>query len=143
MTSRPLPPRHPDWRTRLHGLAAAAWGRPKDGIPFMTRGARYSVVFLFLLAFALAAGSYRLSVSAVDRAVADRASVVQLCQLGNASRAQQVILWTHLIKVSLPPPHETAAERARRQKTIREFLAFVHHDFAPRNCAARLSGGRP
>jgi hypothetical protein len=140
-----LPPRKDDWRTRAWArarkAAAVAWGRPSpDGIPFMTRGARYSVVFLFVLSFLLAGGSYYLSTSAVQGEVSSRASVVQLCQLGNESRAQQVMLWTRLVAISQPPPHETAAERAQRLVRVRAFLAYVHRLFAPRDCAAKFSG---
>jgi len=59
---------------------------------------------------------------------------VQLCQAGNESRAQQVTLWTHLVQMSAPPPHETAEARARRQKLTRQFLAYVRDVFAKRNC---------
>lgn len=48
--------RPPDWRARSWGRArrALAWSRPgPDGIPFMTRGARYSVVALFVLTLLL------------------------------------------------------------------------------------------
>jgi hypothetical protein len=130
-----LPPRGPDWRTRLRARL-----QPENGVPFMTRGARYSVVFLFVLSFLLAGGSYWLATSAVSGEVSSRASVVQLCQAGNESRAQQVTLWTHLIAVSQPPPHETAREKAQRAATIRVFLAYVRKVFAPRNCTGRFSG---
>jgi hypothetical protein len=130
-----LPPRPPDWRSRLRARL-----QPEGGVPFMTRGARYSVVFLFVLSFLLAGGSYWLSVSATHNAVANRASIVQLCQAGNESRAQQVTLWTRLVAISQPPPHETAAERRQRAKTIRVFIAYVRRLFAPRNCTGRFSG---
>jgi hypothetical protein len=106
----------------------------------MTRGARYAVVFLFVLSFLLAGGSYWLSVSAVRGEVGSRASIVQLCQAGNQSRAQQLTLWTYIVAISPPPPHETAAERQQRKATIRRFLAYIHKVFEPRNCAARYSG---
>jgi hypothetical protein len=65
---------------------------------------------------------------------------VQLCQAGNESRAQQVTLWTHLIEISAPPPHETAAQKAARAKLIAGFLAYVRQVFAPRDCAGNFSG---
>lgn len=130
-----LPPRGPDWRTRLRTRL-----QPENGGPFMTTATRYSIVFLFVLSFLLAGGSYYLATSAVRGEVGSRASVVQLCQAGNASRAQQVTLWTRLVTLSQPPPHETAAERARRAATIRVFLAYVRRLFAPRNCAGRFNG---
>ena len=50
---------------------------------------------------------------------------MQLCQAGNESRAQQVTLWTHLIAISAPPPHETAAQKQQRAMIVRQFLAYV------------------
>lgn len=100
----------------------------------MTRGARYSIVFLFVLSLLLAAGNYLLSASAVRHATASAASVAQLCAAGNESRAQQVRLWAYLIVLSPPPPHETPAARARRENVIREFIAYVRSVFAPRRC---------
>ena len=70
-----------------------------------------AIVFLFILAFLLAGASFWLSVRTVQGQIASRASVVQLCQAGNESRAQQVTLWTHLVQLNTPPPHETAAQR--------------------------------
>lgn len=109
-----------------------------NNLPFMTRGARYAVVFLFVLAFLLAGCSYWLSTAAINRAVESRASVVQLCQLGNETRQQQVMLWTRLITISQPPPHQTKAEARRRAAMIRVFIAYVHKLFAPRNCGAKF-----
>lgn len=106
----------------------------------MTRGAARAVVSLFVLAFLLAGGSYWLSVRAVRGEVASRASVVQLCQAGNESRAQQVTLWTHLVTISAPPAHESAAQERQRQATIAAFLAYVRKVFAPRDCTARYGG---
>ena len=118
--SRELPSRLPDWRTRLRSS--------------MTPGAARSVVFLFTLSLALAAGNYLLSAAAVNRAAAAAASTIQLCRAGNEARAQQVTLWEHL--VSLPGPSgETPAARARRQRLATRFLAYVHAVFTPRNCA--------
>ena len=107
-------------------------------VPEMTRGARYAVVFLFVLSFVLSGGSYLLSASAVHKAVGSRASVVQLCRLGNESRAQQVTLWTRLVAISKPPPGQTRAQARQRAATIRVFIAYVRRLFAPRNCAARF-----
>lgn len=105
----------------------------------MTSRARYAVVFLFVLTFAVSGLAYGLSTAAIDRAVASRASIIQLCQLGNESRAQQVVLWSRLVAIAAPPPGETPAERAQREKTTRGFLAYVHRLFAPRDCAGKLS----
>ncbi len=111
-------------------------------LPFrpISRGAARAVVTLFVLSFLLSGGAYWLSVRAVQGEVRSRASVVQLCQAGNESRAQQVTLWTHLIAISRPPPHETPAQRARRQQVIREFLGYVRQVFKARNCAVSFKG---
>jgi hypothetical protein len=106
----------------------------------MTRGAARAVVTLFVLSFLLSGAAYWLAVRAVDGQVRSRASVVQLCQAGNESRAQQVTLWTHLVAISAPPPHETPAQKQRRQKLTREFLAYVREVFKARNCAASFRG---
>ena len=129
--SSPLPPRAPDWRTRLRRAFYAP----------ITPGALRSVVFLFVLTTALSAANLFWTSAEVHRATATAASVVQLCQAANESRAQQVTLWTHLVAISQPPPHETAQGRAQRHRLIREFLAFVHRVFAPRNCTQKFSPG--
>jgi hypothetical protein len=108
-------------------------------VPFMTRGARYSAGFLFVLSLLLAGGNYLLSASAVRHATANRVSISQLCQSGNESRAQQVQLWLHLVALSAPPPGETPAARAHREKVTREFLAYLRVVFAPRDCGAITS----
>jgi hypothetical protein len=91
-------------------------------------------VFLAVLTVLLSAAAYFFSTRAVQGEVRSRASVVQLCQAGNESRAQQVTLWTHLIAISRPPPHETAAQKRQRETLIREFLGYVRTVFAKRNC---------
>ena len=110
----------------------AGWKR----LPFrpITPGAAHAIVALFLLSFLLSATSYWLSVRAVRGEVASRATVTQLCLTGNESRMQQITLWTHLVAISTPPPHETPAQQARRAEVTREFLAFVRRVFAPRDC---------
>jgi hypothetical protein len=111
--------------------------------PSMTQGARYSFIFLFVLMVALTSGSYVLSARAVHQATASAASTLQLCEAGNESRAQQVTLWTHLVAISQPPPHQSAAAEGRQQATVAVFLAYVHHVFAPRNCHAEPKGQNP
>jgi hypothetical protein len=103
------------------------------------QGAR-AFVFLAVLTVLLSGAAYFFSTRAVQGEIASRASVVQLCQAGNESRAQQVTLWTHLIAISQPPPHETAAQKRQRQATIRQFLAYVRTVFAPRDCTGRFNG---
>lgn len=97
------------------------------------------MVVLFVLSLLISAGGSYLSVKAVDGAVSSRASVVQLCQAGNEARAQQVTLWTHLVAISAPPAHQTAAQAARRRAVIAAFLRFVRQVFAPRDCSAKFS----
>jgi hypothetical protein len=76
----------------------------------------------------------------VQGQIASRASVVQLCQAGNESRAQQVTLWTHLVAMSAPPPHQTAAQKRQRAALTRDFLGYVREIFKARDCTANFSG---
>ena len=103
---------------------------------FPARSLLYAFVFLVVLSFLLSGAAYFLAARAASRAVTSRASVVQLCQSGNESRAQQVTLWTHLIAISPPPPRQAPAQHAARDTLIRQFLAYVRTVFAPRNCTA-------
>jgi uncharacterized membrane protein len=103
--------------------------------PYMTRGTRYAVVFLFILTLAIGAANLLFTSALVHRAAAAKASVVQLCESGNVARKQQVQLWTYLITISQPPAHQTAAERRQRDKTIHVFIGYVRKVFAPRNCS--------
>jgi hypothetical protein len=99
-----------------------------------------AIVSLFILAFLLSGASWWLSVRAVRGEFANRATVLQLCETSNDFRAQQITLWTHLIAISTPPPHETAAQKRQRQALIAEFLGFVRKVFAPRDCTANFDG---
>jgi hypothetical protein len=108
----------------------------------MDAGTKRAFLTLLVISFALAAANLMFtarevgSVRAAEQAAArSTASVVQLCQLGNESRAQQVTLWDHLIAISRPPPHQTPAQQRRRLATTRAFVAYVHKVFAPRDCA--------
>ena len=105
--------------------------RGRQGLPWSIR---YAIVFLFILAFLLAGASFWLSVRTVQGQIANRASVVQLCLAGNEARAQQITLWTHLAQISTPPPHETAAQAARRVALTRQLLGYVRKVFAKRDC---------
>jgi hypothetical protein len=100
----------------------------------MTRGARYSTVFLFLLSVAIGGANLLFTSTLVHRAQAASASVTQLCESGNEFRTEQVQLWEYLISVSRPPPHQTAAEKAQRKRLTAAFLAHIHRVFAPRTC---------
>jgi hypothetical protein len=123
-----------DRRTRLWKRVRGTFYAP------MTAGARRAFITLLVISFALAGMNLLFTARQVHAARAASASVVQLCQLGNESRAQQVSLWEHLVTISKPPPHETAAQRRRRLANTRAFLAYVRAVFRPRDCAARFSG---
>jgi uncharacterized membrane protein len=107
----------------------------------MTRGAAYSVVFLFVLTLAVGTANLLFTNQLVHRASRNTASITQLCQAGNEARAQQVQLWMYLITISRPPPHETPAAQAQREKTVHAFEAYVQKVFAPRNCQAVTGTG--
>jgi hypothetical protein len=111
-------------------------------MPFrpISRGAARAFVFLSVLTLLLAGASAWISIRAVQGGISSRASVVQLCQAGNDSRAQQITLWTHLAQISTPPPHETPAQKQRRLALVRQLLGYVRQVFAPRNCTANFDG---
>lgn len=109
----------------------------------MTKGALKAVVFLFLFSLVLAAGNYLFTAREVNNTRAAliasqraEASALQLCQAGNEARAQQIILWEHLVAVAQQPPHQTPAQQRHRLAVARAFLAYVHQVFRPRNCRA-------
>lgn len=106
------------------------------------RAARYSVLFLFLFALALGGLNLLFTSAAVHRVAQNAATITQLCESGNEFRAQQIHLWTFVVKLSPPPPHQTSAEAARREHVITVFLAYLNHVFAPRPCHTdpRLGG---
>lgn len=80
--------------------------------------------------------SYALSLQAIHRSTGALATVVQLCEATNVTRAAQISLWEHLVVISKPPPGETVQARTQRVKTTQAFLAYIRRVFAPRNCAA-------
>lgn len=96
-------------------------------------------VVLAVIAVLVAGASSWFAVRAVQGAISSRASVVQLCQSGNESRAQQITLWSHLVAISTPPPHQTPAEQARRRAATISFLRYVRQVFAPRNCTTTFN----
>ena len=108
--------------------------------PGMPVGVMRGFVFLSQLTLLLAGASSWFSVRAVRGEVSNRATITQLCETGNGFRADQVTLWTHLVTISAPPPHETAVQKAARAKTVRAFLAYVRKVFAPRDCTASSEG---
>ena len=115
--------------------------RPRPGL-FRTvgQGTARAFVILAVVAIVVAGASSWFAVRAVQGEIHSRASVVQLCEAGNESRAQQITLWTHLVAISAPPPHQTAAQKAARAKLIAGFLAYVRQVFAPRDCAGNFNG---
>ena len=100
----------------------------------MTRNALYAVVFLFFLTMAVGTANLLFTSHLISQVNANKASITQLCQSGNEARAQQVQLWEFVIHISKPPPHETPAHRAQRERTVARFVTHLHHVFAPRNC---------
>ena len=100
----------------------------------VSQGTARAFVVLAALSLLLSAASGFIAVRAVQGELSSRASVVQLCQAGNDSRAQQLGLWTHIIAISAPPPHQDAAQKAQRAAVIRQFLAYVRKAFGPRDC---------
>lgn len=121
------------------GDQGAQGARGKQG-PGMSRAVRLGFVYLSIVTLLLAGASSWIAIRAVQGGIANRATVTQLCEAANESRAQQVTLWTHLIGISAPPPHQTAAQKAARVKLITGFLAYVRKVFAPRDCTGRFSG---
>ena len=97
-------------------------------------------VFLALLSFAMSAAAGVIAVRAVQGEIRAKASVVQLCEAGNAARAQQVQLWTHIITISAPPPRQTPAQQRARAELIAGFKSYVHQVFAARDCT-HFTGG--
>ena len=108
----------------------------------MTSGAIRAVLTLFMVTLLLFGANLLFTAHEANRVSAASASVTQLCQAGNESRAEQVSLWGYLVTISKPPPHETRAAARARLKATRAFLAYVQRVFAPRNCQAPLTTRR-
>ena len=94
----------------------------------------YAVVFLFIFSLILAGANLLFTAHLVNKASANSASIVQLCEQANSEHAKQVRLWTYIVAFTPPPAHETSAQRAQRLKVSVLFLAHVRQIFAPRNC---------
>lgn len=112
----------------------------------MSRGAARATVFLFCFTLVLFAANLIISARDVSHvraltvtATRNAASIRQLCQAGNEARAQQIVLWDHLLSIAQPPPHQTPAQARHRLATERAFEAYVHHVFAPRDCRHPLN----
>ena len=67
--------------------------------------------------------------AASQKAGAASVSVAELCQAGNAARADQVGLWTFLIRLSKPP------RTAEQRRLVARFEHHLRVVFAPQNCA--------
>ena len=91
-------------------------------------------IYLTALIITATSGAYWL-------AIHNAASVTQLCRAGNEARAQQVILWEHILRIARAPAHETPAHARDRLATERAFEAYVHKVFAPRDCSKPLTVG--
>ena len=105
----------------------------------MTSGAKRATITLLLISFAIGGANLLFTAREVNAVRRVQATAAQLCQAGNQARAQQVVLWSHLVVISKPPPHETVQARNQRVRTTRDFLAYVHRVFAPRNCQHPLT----
>ena len=133
----------PGTRGGGRGGTGGAGGRGGAGDTAISRRGRYALAFLFCFALTLAAANVLFTSRQVDSvravqvtATRNTASIIQLCQAGNEFRAQQVVLWEHLVAISKPPPRETVQARTARIRTARSFLAYIHQVFAPRRCAS-------
>jgi hypothetical protein len=102
--------------------------------PDLTVTVGRAIVFLFLLAMLFSVGSYLLSTVATERSTRSLVSTQQLCLSANESRHEQIQLWDFVLTISKPPPHETAAERVRREQQLTHFRKFLERVFADRNC---------
>ena len=99
------------------------WHRPGFDAVYLT------VIIVSVFAVSLLTSSY-----AAHRATSATITVTQLCKTINATRARQIILWTHLMAVAPRPRHESAAGRAIRARADAAFIAYVEHVFAPADC---------
>lgn len=102
----------------------------------MTRGARHAVIFLFAFSVLLAVLNFSWTINQVNsvaradqKASAADAAQVALCRSGNEARAEQVDLWTFIIRISKPP------RTAQQRQVLAEFEQHLREVFAPRSCA--------
>jgi hypothetical protein len=56
------------------------------------------------------------------------------CAVGNSFRAGQLIVWDHVISISMVPPHETAAQKAARLARLAGFRVFVGRQYRQIDC---------
>lgn len=78
--------------------------------------------------------TYSAARSAGQVATAEHANLIAACEAGNQTRAEQVLLWTHLAQISTPPPHATKAQKAKDAQEIAALLRYIRRVFAPRPC---------
>jgi hypothetical protein len=110
----------------------------------VARGKRVTagLIISLVLDVALTVGVTIAAVQAGDASSQAAATVAQLhavqvsaCNAGDATRAAEVRLWTHLAKSSKPAPGTTPAQAAKDRQAIAALLAYVRQAFAPRDCA--------
>ena len=104
--------------------------------PYMNRGTRQAIIFLFLLTLALAAANLLFTSALISRVNANKVTITQACEAGNRARQDQIALWSFVIQVSPPPAHETKAETAQRLHVLHRFALRLHQIFAPRDCTS-------
>ena len=109
--------------------------------PYINRGTRQAIVFLFLLTLAIGGANLLFTATLVHgvnvnsaKARANKVSIVQLCQAGNEARQQQIDLWSFIIQITPPPPHETKAQARQREHVLHQFALHLHTIFAARDC---------
>lgn len=54
---------------------------------------------------------------------------IAACEIGNQTLAKQVLLWDHIVSITLTP-----ATPAKQRKEVEQLLVFVRQTFARRNC---------
>ncbi len=65
---------------------------------------------------------------------------LRACAIGNDGRSSQLAVWDHVLTLSTPPPHETPAERARRERQIAGLRAFLARHLRQVDCQALYRG---
>lgn len=85
-----------------------------------------TVCLTFGLGFAIERANHA-STAARALSVTDQANLKASCENGNAVRAKDVILWTHVIALEAHPT-------TQQQATASSFLVFVDKTFAPQKC---------
>lgn len=94
-----------------------------------------AVLVIVVMTAAAVGGAWLIGLHATQQASKNAVTITQLCQAGNQARAQQILLWDHLVAVAPKPPSESVQARTARLRTATDFLKFVDQVFAARNCA--------